>query len=165
MSDKPANNQTNGPARRRFLGFAWVGALAVLAAEGVAVVLKFLRPVSTGGFGSVVHAGAVDEFPPGSVNTIKSGRFHLVRYEDGSFLAMWQRCTHLGCSVPWVEGEDQFHCPCHGSLYNRKGEVAGGPAPRPMDIFPVSIQNGQVYVDTGKPMTRAAFDPKQTTQA
>jgi cytochrome b6-f complex iron-sulfur subunit len=165
MNDHSANNKTNGTGRRRFLGFAWVGMLAVLAAESVAAVLRFLRPVSTGGFGSVVHAGAVDEFPPGSVNTIKAGRFHLIRYEDGSFLAMWQRCTHLGCSVPWVEGENQFHCPCHGSLYDRKGLVAGGPAPRPMDTFPVSIQNGQVYVDTGSPMTRAAFDPKQTTQA
>jgi Rieske Fe-S protein len=85
--------------------------------------------------------------------------------DDGSFIAYWQKCTHLGCSVPWVESEKQFHCPCHGSLFNKKGEVTGGPAPRPLDIFPVKIQNGEVFVDTGNPVVRSSFDPSQTTKA
>ena len=165
MSTKSAKDKALGKNRRSFLGFAWLGAIIVLAGESLAAVVKFLRPVNTGGFGGVVHAGAVDEFPPGSVNTIREGRFHLVRYEDGSFLAMWQKCTHVGCSVPWAEGEDQFHCPCHGSVFNREGEVVGGPATRPLDLFPVTIEEGQVYVDTGSPMKRKAFDSDQTTQA
>jgi cytochrome b6-f complex iron-sulfur subunit len=152
-------------SRRQFLGFAWLGALAVLGAQTLGAIFNFLKPVNTGGFGGIVYAGKVAEFPPGSINHVQAGRFYLRRYEDGSFIAFWQRCTHLGCSVPWVEGEAQFHCPCHGSLYDEHGEVTGGPAPRPMDIFPVTIQNGEVYVDTGNPIQRAEFDPSQTTKA
>jgi cytochrome b6-f complex iron-sulfur subunit len=77
---------------------------------------------------------------------------------------MWHRCTHLGCTVPWREDEGQFHCPCHSSLFNTKGEVVGGPAPRPLDLFPIEIVDRHVIVDTGNPIARAQFDPSQATQ-
>jgi len=76
-------------------------------------------------------------------------------------LAMWQRCTHLGCTVPWRQDEGQFHCPCHSSLFNRQGEVIGGPAPRPLDIFPVSLKDGDLMVDTSRPIERQGFDTSQ----
>jgi cytochrome b6-f complex iron-sulfur subunit len=82
--------------------------------------------------------------------------------EDG-MLALWQKCTHLGCAVPYVEDEGQFHCPCHGSLFNNVGEVTGGPAPRPLDTFPITIKGGEVWVDTGKPTERSGYDPSQLT--
>jgi cytochrome b6-f complex iron-sulfur subunit len=156
-------SSASGINRRQFLGIAWGASLAALGGEAIAALFKFIQPVSAGGFGGVVRAGRVDEFTPGSVSLVKAGRFFLYRLEDGSFLALWQRCTHLGCSVPWVEEEGQFHCPCHGSLYNRVGEVLGGPAPRPLDIFPVTIKDGEVFVDTGQPVSRAKFDASQTT--
>ncbi len=158
------SNQTN-VSRRKFLGLTWAAALAALGGETVVALFNFLKPVSTGGFGGIVRAGTVAEFPNGSTNLVKAGRFYLKRYGDGSFMALWQRCTHLGCSVPWVDAENQFHCPCHGSLYDEHGLVTGGPAPRPLDIFPVTITNGEVFVDTGKPIQRAEFDPSQTTKA
>jgi cytochrome b6-f complex iron-sulfur subunit len=154
-----------GVTRRQFLGFAWGASLLAFGGEMAAALIKFIQPVSTSGFGGVVRAGKVDEFAVGSINLIKAGRFFLHRMDDGSFIAYWQKCTHLGCSVPWVESEKQFHCPCHGSLFNKKGEVTGGPAPRPMDIFPVKIQNGEVFVDTGNPVVRSSFDASQTTKA
>ena len=80
-------------------------------------------------------------------------------------MALWQRCTHLGCAIPWVDEEDQYHCPCHGSLFNVVGEVLGGPAPRPMDLFPVTIRQGEVWVDTNTPIERTEFDPSQITGA
>jgi cytochrome b6-f complex iron-sulfur subunit len=138
-------------------------AFVALVAETFVAVVRFLRPVKAAGFGGLVRAGKADEFSPGSVHTIQEGRFHLVRLEDGSFLAMWQRCTHLGCSVPWKADENQFHCPCHGSLFDKKGLVVGGPAPRPLDFFPIEIKDGEVFVDTGKPVTRTVFDQSQTT--
>lgn len=150
--------------RRQFLGVAWVGSLALLALQSVLTLTRFLKPVSSGGFGGLVYAGKVDEFPIGSVNRILSGRFYLVRNEAG-FLALWQRCTHLGCAVPWDDAEGQFHCPCHGSLFNPVGEVTGGPAPRPMDYFPVIIRSGEIWVDTSKPTERAQYDASQVTQA
>ena len=151
--------------RRDFLGVAWAALTVVLGGETAGVLFKFIQPINTGGFGGVVNAGKVDDFLRGSITHNQSGRFYLVRMEDGSFLAIWQKCTHLGCSVPWVDAEKQFHCPCHGSLYNQLGEVQGGPAPRPLDLFPVTIKDGQVFVDTGNPTTRSKYDPSQTTKA
>ncbi|MEW5870637.1 MAG: Rieske 2Fe-2S domain-containing protein [Chloroflexota bacterium] len=154
----------NTLTRRQFLGVAWLGSVALLALQSVVSLTRFLKPVSSGGFGGLVYAGKVDEFPIGSVNRVLSGRFYLVRNEEG-FLALWQRCTHLGCAIPWEEGENQFHCPCHGSLFNTVGEVTGGPAPRPMDYFPVTIRSGEVWVDTSKPTERTRYDPSQVAQA
>ena len=151
-------------SRQEFLGVSLTGALTVLFGQSAAALLRFLKPVSSGGFGGLVYAGKVDEFPVGSVNRILTGRFYIARTEDG-LLALWQKCTHLGCAIPWVEEEKQFHCPCHGSLFNNLGEVTGGPAPRPMDFFPVIVKNGEVWVDTSKPTERSHFDISQITGA
>ena len=106
-------------------------------------------------------AGRVDEFEPGSVSHVTQGHFYISRLDDGGILALWHRCTHLGCTVPWREDEGQFHCPCHSSLFNRQGEVIGGPAPRPLDLFPISLDDGKLVVDTGSPTTRQSFDASQ----
>ena len=65
----------------------------------------------------------------------------------GGFLALARRCTHLGCTVPWVEDEDRFVCPCHASAFDITGDVLSPPAPRPLDIFAVRIENDIVKVD------------------
>jgi cytochrome b6-f complex iron-sulfur subunit len=52
----------------------------------------------------------------------------------------------------------RFKCPCHGSIYNRYGQIIQGPAPRPMDRFPLNIDGtGKITVDTGpaKAISRA----------
>lgn len=149
--------------RRSFLGIAFAGSLLALGGAWMGALLKFLRPPHTQGFGGLVYAGTLEEFPPGSVNRVMAGRFYISHTQDG-LLALYQKCTHLGCSVPYSEGEEQFHCPCHGSLFTPTGEVVGGPAPRPMDIFPVKIVNGEVWVDTGKPVERSAHDPGQAVK-
>ena len=154
----------NTMSRRRFLGIAWGGSLALVFGQAAVALLKFIKPVSAGGFGGEIYAGKVEEFAIDSINRILAGRFYISRREDG-ILALWQKCTHLGCAVPWVEEEGQFHCPCHGSLYNKVGEVIGGPAPRPLDLFPVSIKSGEVWVDTSSPTERTKFDSSQLTGA
>lgn len=150
--------------RRQFLGVAWTGSLALVFAQVALALVKYIQPVAKGGFGGEVFAGKVEEFAIGSVNRILAGRFFISRTSDG-LLAIWQKCTHLGCAVPWVEEEQQFHCPCHGSLFNEVGEVIGGPAPRPLDLFPVEVRSGEVWVDTGKPQQRTKFDQSQITGA
>ncbi len=160
----PRSSRPRFLSRRQFLGLSWAGALTVLLGQSVVTLLNFLRPVTTGSFGGLVYAGKVEEFAINSVNRVLQGRFYIVRTEDG-LLALWQKCTHLGCAVPWVEEEQQFHCPCHGSLFNRVGEVIGGPAPRPLDTFPITIRKGEVWVDTGKPTPRSRFDRSQVTGA
>jgi cytochrome b6-f complex iron-sulfur subunit len=146
--------------RKDFLGIGFVGALAALAGQTGAALLSFLKPVNSGGFGGMIYAGKVEEFPIGSASRILTGRFFITHTEDG-LLAVWQRCTHLGCAVPWDDANGEFHCPCHGSIFNTVGEVTGGPAPRPMDTFPITIKNGEVWVDTSKPTERSAYDKSQ----
>jgi cytochrome b6-f complex iron-sulfur subunit len=148
--------------RGQFLSVAWLSATAVLVGETLFGLLKYAKPVAGGGFGGLVYAGKIGEFPPGSVNHILGGRFYIAHVEGG-LIALWQRCTHLGCAVPWAENEKQFHCPCHGSLFDPAGLVKGGPAPRPLDMFPIVIKGDEVWVDTGKPVERSGFDPSQLT--
>jgi cytochrome b6-f complex iron-sulfur subunit len=159
MADKESKIKLT---RGQFLGIAWVGAIGLVVGEAILALGRFIQPVSTGGFGGVVYAGKVDEFPAGSVSYILSGRFFIIRNADG-LLALWQKCTHLGCAVPWAESENQFHCPCHGSLFSPEGVVQGGPAPRPMDLFPIEIRGDEVWVDTSKPTQRTVYEPSQAT--
>jgi cytochrome b6-f complex iron-sulfur subunit len=161
MSEKEKKSRLN-LTRGQFLSIAWVGAVALVVGEAIFALAKFIQPVSTGGFGGEVFAGNVDDFEAGSVTYILSGRFYIVRNSDG-LLAIWQKCTHLGCAVPWAADEDQFHCPCHGSLFSPEGVVQGGPAPRPMDTFPIEIRDGEVWVDTSKPTQRTSYDASQAT--
>jgi len=152
-------------SRRQFIGALWGISLFALVGQASAALIEYLKPTAAaGGFGSKVTAGQPDEFKPGTVTQVQKGHFYISRLEDGTALAIWWRCTHLGCTVPWRDDEGQFHCPCHGSLYNAKGEVTGGPAPRPLDLFPVEVADGNVVVDTSTPITRDNFDPSQTTQ-
>ena len=164
-----ANNLKTQPqrlARRNFLGWAFGVALVGLFGQAGTALLQFFKPrIEPGAFGGKVIAGQVDEFQPGTVSYVPKGRFYISRLEDGGLLALSQRCTHLGCTVPWREDEHQFHCPCHSSIFNPKGEVNDGPAPRPLDLFPIEIVEGQVVVDTGASITREQFDPSQETQA
>lgn len=75
----------------------------------------------------------------------------IVKDGDGSFwVALYQRCVHLGCTVPFRNDCASFKCPCHGSHYNVDGEYLDGPAPRSLDRFPLSFQGDSVVVSTGQ---------------
>jgi len=156
-------------SKRNFLGRAMrlLGGLALLQAGWVAVSALAPRrraPQPQNGPGVVV-AGPVDRFEPGSVTAFADGKFYLTRLADGGFLALHRKCTHLGCSVPWKEDEQRFACPCHASAFDIKGDVVNAPAPRALDLFPVSIRDGVVFVDTGRAVRRQAFEPDQVVRA
>jgi cytochrome b6-f complex iron-sulfur subunit len=68
---------------------------------------------------------------------------------EKGIVALYQKCVHLGCRVPWCATSQWFECPCHGSQYNRVGEKKGGPAPRGLDRFAVTVTGSKVTVDTG----------------
>ncbi len=68
---------------------------------------------------------------------------------EAGVVALYQKCPHLGCRVPNCVSSQWFECPCHGSQYNQVGEKRGGPAPRGMDRFGVSVANGVLTVNTG----------------
>jgi cytochrome b6-f complex iron-sulfur subunit len=154
--------QNQSVPRRDFLKITWLALGSVAALEMGAISLAYMQPrLAEGEFGGLIIAGNVEDFPPGSVTHIPNGRFYLSRLEDGGFLALYQRCTHLGCNVPWDQTQNAFVCPCHNSQFTTEGDVLNPPAPQPLDLFAVSIQNGQVIVDTSKPISRQQSEISQ----
>ena len=151
--------------RRSFLARTMrvLGGVAIIEAGWVAVsaLLPNKRRMPAMDGPEVQEAGPVERFEPGSVTAFADGRFYLVRLDDGGFLAIHRKCTHLGCSVPWDTDEQRFACPCHASAFDIRGAVINAPAPRPLDLFPVVIENGMVKVDTGRVVRRKAFEPSQ----
>jgi cytochrome b6-f complex iron-sulfur subunit len=157
-----ATKETNAVSRRDFMKLAWGGLGAVALGEmGLATFSYSLPRLDEGEFGTIFTCGPVDNFPPGSVTPFNQGRFTLVRLEDGGFLALYRSCTHLGCAVPWDQTVERFVCPCHASAFDKTGQVLNPPAPRPLDLFPVSIEEGVVLVDTSHPQQRDQFAPEQ----
>lgn len=134
--------------RRSFLNGTWKALGAVLAAELVWGSWDMLKPSSAGAFGGILKAGDPQDFPEGSVRYFPEGRLYVTSYQ-GELSALYQKCPHLGCKVPFCMTSSQFECPCHGSAYNIKGEYLDGPAARGMDRFPVRIEKDQVLIDTG----------------
>ena|SRR5512143_636068 len=154
-----------GVSRRNFLNVLWTALGLAALAEFVWVALSFLRPSTPGGAESqantVISAGSVASFAPGTATAFQKGEFYLVRLDDGGILALSCKCTHLGCTVPWLEKEKKFLCPCHASAFDLTGNVISSPASRPLDMLPVAIENHIIKVDTGSRIRRSGFDPKQ----
>ena len=146
-----------GVSRRGVLGHLWKILGLAAAAEAAVVIVAFLWPRKgkEGARGGLVVAGPVAEFTPASVTPFPAHRFYLVRLTDGGFLALSSICSHLECSVPWNERDRTFPCPCHGSVFDMTGEVKSPPAPRPFDLFPVTLEGGIVRVDTSRKIRRS----------
>ena len=154
-------------SRRRFLNRLWLLFGGVAFAEVIAGAFTFFKsssrqPVSAEA-DTIISAGPVENFEPGTVSAFVAGKFYLARLEDGGFLAMSRRCTHLSCTVPWVAAENKFICPCHASEFDIRGEVTSPPAPRALDLYHVEIHNNVLTVNTGKLRKRSAFSSDQVT--
>jgi cytochrome b6-f complex iron-sulfur subunit len=131
--------------RRTFLtalGLGGVGFSALIAAVGN---LLYLKPAVDYGPPTVIRAGKPDEYKEGIKEVMEDQRVVIVRDKKG-FAAISITCTHLGCTVRTSDAG--FECPCHGSQYDNDGFVTGGPAPRPLDWYQVSIApNGELEID------------------
>ena len=112
----------------------------------------------------LIDAGRVESFKPGEVKAIPEAMLYLARLEDGSFIALSKTCTHLGCTLPWNEEQQKFICPCHGSTFARNGTVLTAPATRPLDYYPLRIEDGLIRIDAGSPIKRETFAPSQATR-
>ncbi len=151
-NEPPADDPARGIDRRRFLNGTWKALGVVLIAEGVWTSYDLLNPASAAG-GGVIDAGPVDSFTQeGSATYFLDGRFYVTNYQGG-LRALYQKCPHLGCRVPFCESSGRFECPCHGSVYNVIGEYIQGPAPRGMDRFKITIKDDHVWVDTSNVIT------------
>lgn len=145
---------------------ALFGGLAVFEAGWIVASFMGPRrsPASLEEGPGVQVAGAVERFALGSVTAFREGHFYLARLQDGGFLALHRKCTHLGCTVPWIPDEQRFVCPCHASAFDIRGDVLSAPAARALELFTVRIDNGIVKVDTTKPVRRASFESHQVTR-
>jgi cytochrome b6-f complex iron-sulfur subunit len=152
--------------RRSVMWWATVGLASAAMAELAWIVSSFVRPrkaPDAAAENAPIVAGQVEDFARESVTAFPAGRFYLARLADGGFIAMDRKCPHLGCTVPWDDVKKRFVCPCHGSTFDIRGEVESPPAPRPLDLFAVRIENGLVKVDLGQRTERQAFGSGQVT--
>jgi cytochrome b6-f complex iron-sulfur subunit len=158
-----------GEGRRNFLRKAWKILGLVAVAELILFVVSLLRPSRETGSrepGAALRViGNIEDFPPGTVTPDRINKLYIVREEDGGFLALSIVCPHLGCSVLWDGTKRQFDCPCHSSAFDRQGVVLSSPAPRPLDYFPVIIEEGKVKVDISRQTKRKRFEQDQVTYA
>lgn len=171
----PPDPEAIGVSRRQFFNRATVTLMSAGIAGFGAASLGFLWKGAEGGFGSKINAGKVDdiiagirsnngflylpearawvtEYPKESLSkaeVIYASQAPVFAGMSSGIVALYQKCPHLGCRVPTCATSQWFECPCHGSQFNRVGEKKGGPAPRGMDRFAVSVNNGSVVIDTG----------------
>ncbi|MEX2355915.1 MAG: Rieske 2Fe-2S domain-containing protein [Thermaerobacterales bacterium] len=152
-------------SRRDFVRMGLWGGVLLFLGQITGNFVQLLWPRKLGAFGGRVNLGPVDNFPINTVTKIDPAKTYLAHVDDG-LLAIYWRCTHLGCTVPWDPDQNPQHggcfcCPCHGSQFAITGDYVGGPAPRPLDLFPVEIEAGEVWVDTGTIIERDRYIPNQ----
>ena len=186
---EPLDEDAFGVTRRQFLNRS-VGGMFAFALSGFgAACIAFLWPTLKGGFGSKIVVGPLADALAEIAETKEpvynpEGRFYLNPYPkeavakakniasysalipgmEAGVIAIYQKCVHLGCRVPWCASSQWFECPCHGSQYNRVGEKKGGPAPRGCDHFAISIDGSDVVVDTATTITGPPIGTDTTGQ-
>jgi cytochrome b6-f complex iron-sulfur subunit len=76
-----------------------------------------------------------------TVNSIKGYVFN----SGGTFMAFSEVCTHAGCKVPYKPADSKFECPCHGSQYDKTGEVVKGPAKTRLAKFDTTVVGDSLF--------------------
>jgi cytochrome b6-f complex iron-sulfur subunit len=184
----PPDPETLGVTRRQFFNRSIVAMFGLGLSGFGAAVLAFLWPTLSGGFGATIRVGSLNDILATIRDTrepfyVPEGRFYLNPYPtsavskaesvysgavltgmESGVVAIYQKCPHLGCRVPWCATSQWFECGCHGSQYNRVGEKKGGPAPRGMDLFGVEVSGGVVSVDTSLVVEGAPIGTNTTGQ-
>jgi len=140
--------------RRQLLRIGFFTATLLATGELLGVLPIFIRVIKIEGLGAKITAGKkadiLAQFKSTNDTPILNteGRFFLI-HGPGAIAAAYRKCVHLGCAVPYLPSENQFHCPCHGSLYDKLTALRlGGPAPRGLDLFNMQEVNGALVVDT-----------------
>lgn len=136
-------------SRRGFL--EKIGWVSIFSFFGVMLVgsLRFMFPRVLFEPSPIFRAGFPQEYLPGSVSTkwIKDFRVWIIRESDRIY-ALSAICTHLGCTPRWLDRDDKFKCPCHGSGFYRSGVNFEGPAPRALERLKIAQdEEGEILVD------------------
>ena len=153
---KKVPDKDSGPenlSRRKFFMVAGNAAIGIAALGSIGVSLDYLAPKVLLELPRRFVIGVLANMQPNSVTFDAEHRLIVVRDKQGYFYALSAVCTHLGCIVEWKETGIPGHpgsviaCPCHGSIFNKNGDVIKGPAPRPLDRFKLYLEDDRVIVD------------------
>lgn len=151
---KKAVEEVSSPGRRKFLSWfvlAWVS-FAAATGGALSLILRFLFPNVLFEPKSSFKAGFPDDYEVGIVDERWKEKYGvwMVRAAEGIY-ALSTICTHLGCTPNWLDTEQKFKCPCHGSGFYKTGINFEGPAPRPLERFKIGFSDdGQILVDKSK---------------
>lgn len=135
--------------RRDFFGRAGWAAFFSFVGTMLVGSIRFMFPRVLFEPSPVFKAGYPDDYPVGTVSTkwVKDKRVWIIRNEQG-FFAIHALCTHLGCTPRWLDAENKYKCPCHGSGFTREGVNFEGPAPRPLERVRITLaEDGQLLID------------------
>ena len=188
FGEAPADPETLGVNRRQFFNRSILAAQSLVLGSFSLAMIGFLWPSLSGGFGGKVRAGALKDILSEIAEKkqpfyVPEARAYVNPYPEAALprakavyadsvlpgleagvVAIFQKCVHLGCRVPWCQTSQWFECPCHGSKYNRVGEKKGGPAPRGLDQFPIEVDGGVVSINTGIVVQGLAIGVETTGQ-
>ncbi len=131
--------------RRRML--TWLSSFGLFGSAVLSAFSNFvfIKPRATYGQPQRFNIGKPDEFPSGTRIALEAKRVCVIR-EGNKIAAISTTCTHLGCIVGI--SDTGFACPCHGSRYDTDGTVTGGPAPKPLPWYKVTLApNGELEID------------------
>jgi len=154
-SPAPSADGDGRMARRRLL--VWFSSVGLFGSAALAVLsdLIFFKPRVTYSPSARFSIGKAEDFPPGTRIARDVERVCIVR-EGNRVAAISTTCTHLGCIVGI--SDTGFACPCHGSRYDQDGNVTGGPAPKPLPWYKVSLApNGELEVDKNSQIEPGAY--------
>lgn len=164
---KPPVAAKKGATRRGFLesvSFMIVGSPLALGFTSLAVthllwalgLARFMFPNILTEPPTKFKVGFPDTLAPGQVDERFKAQFGVwvVKHEyegQSQVYALKTVCTHLGCTPNWLEAEQKFKCPCHGSGFYKDGVNFEGPAPRPLERYAIRISDdGQLEVDKSR---------------
>lgn len=139
--------------RRKFFVAAGNTAIGIATIGSFGVSLDFLFPKVSLEIPRRFMIGTLAAMQADSVIFDPEHRLFIIRDKQGYFYALSTVCTHLGCNVEWkatgVPGhpEGVITCPCHGSLFNKLGDVISGPAPRSLDRYKMYLEDDKLIVD------------------
>lgn len=140
--------------RRQLLRFGFLGAASLALVEIGSAVVPFMQVRKIVGLGVPVNVGTKAQVLASFAATsdapilFRQGHFFLL-HAPGGIIAAYRKCTHLGCAVPFSASEDRFHCPCHGSIYDKRTAIViRDPAPKPLQLFHIAETDAGLVVDT-----------------